>query len=358
MTKKLKITVPAVIGIVAILFIIPRLKTGETDKRSIRTEGRSRGAAVNVNVFIVKPERLSNTIVSTGTLLANEEVELRSETSGKITKIYFKEGSRVRKGDLLVKINDSDLQAQLQKAKVLKERAEQNEYRQKMILKKEGTTQENYEKAQSDLNSQIADIELIKAQIAKTEIRAPFDGTIGLKSVSEGSYLSPTTKIASLQNTGMIKVDFSIPEKYSNLVKPGNSVTFTIQGTSDKYSAKIYAIEPKIDPLTRTLQIRAVTDNKAGRIHPGAFAKVELFLNEIQDAIMIPTESLVQDIKGTKVFVCKNGKAASKAIELGIRKESAIQVTNGLQTGDTVITTGILQLKAGMPVKVTGTSND
>ncbi|MGE5683322.1 MAG: efflux RND transporter periplasmic adaptor subunit [Bacillota bacterium] len=359
MSKKLKITVPAVIGIVLILLIIPRIRTADNHNRvSSRTESRSRGGAVNVNAVIVQPEKLANTIVSTGTVLANEEVELRSEISGKIVKIYFKEGSHVRKGDLLLKINDADLQAQLSKANFLRERAEQREYRQRMILKKEGTSQETYETALSDLNTQKAEIDLIKAQIAKTEIRAPFDGTIGLKSVSEGSYISPSTKIASLQNTTSVKIDFSIPERYSNLVKTGNTITFTIQGNNDKYSAKIFAIEPKIDPVTRTLQIRAISNNKSGSVHPGSFAKVELFLNEIPDAIMVPTESLVQDIKGTKVFVSRNGKASAKVIELGIRKESKIQVVNGLNAGDTVLTTGLMQIKPGSPVKIVSTVNE
>ncbi|MGE5411354.1 MAG: efflux RND transporter periplasmic adaptor subunit, partial [Clostridiales bacterium] len=140
MSKKLKITLPAVIGILAILFIIPRIKTTDSGKRNIRGEKKAR-TAVNVNAIVIKPERLENTIVATGSTLANDEVELRSEISGKIVKIYFKEGSHVRKGDLLVKINDSDLQAQLSKANYLKEHAKQKEYRQRMILKKEGTSQ-------------------------------------------------------------------------------------------------------------------------------------------------------------------------------------------------------------------------
>lgn len=351
MSKKLKITLPAVIGILAILFIIPRIKTTDSGKRSIKGENRAR-TAVNVNAIVIKPERLENTIVATGSTLANDEVELRSEISGKIVKIYFKEGSHVRKGDLLVKINDSDLQAQLLKANYLKEHAKQKEYRQRMILKKEGTSQESYENALNDVNTGEADIQLIKAQIAKTEIRAPFDGTIGLKSVSLGSYITPTSKIANLQNTDKVKLDFSIPEKYSSLVKSGSSVSFTIQGSADKYSAKIFAIEPKIDPVTRTLQIRAIAENRGGKLRPGSFARVELFLNEIKDAIMIPTESLLQDIKGTKVFVYKGGKASSSIIELGIRKESTIQVTRGLTPGDTLITSGILQIKQGSPVKI------
>lgn len=227
-----------------------------------------------------------------------------------------------------------------------------------MLLKREGISQELYDNVLNELNIQEAEIQIIKAQITKTEIHAPFDGAIGLKSVSEGSFISPDTKVASLQNLSFLKIDFSIPEKYSNLIKTGSPVTFTIQGDNKKYSASVYAIEPKIDPVSRTLQIRAITKNSNSRLRPGSFAKVELILQTIPEAIMIPTEALWQDIKGARVYVNNNSKAQLKPVELGIRKDKTIQITKGLSIGDTVITTGLMQIKQGVPVKIVLISND
>jgi len=197
-----------------------------------------------------------------------------------------------------------------------------------------------------------ADIELIKAQIDKTEIRAPFDGRIGLKNVSEGSFVNTTTVIATLQNINPLKIDFSIPEKYSGKVKQGDPVKFKIVGTDDTYTGKVYAIEPKIDPLNRTLKIRAIYSNRTEKILPGSFADVELILQEIDDALMIPTHSVVPELKGQKVFLYKDGSAVPHNIQIGIRTDTRVQVVGGLNENDTLITSGILQLRPDMQVTI------
>ena len=203
------------------------------------------------------------------------------------------------------------------------------------------------------MNSSQADIELTKAQIAKTEIIAPFSGIIGLRSVSEGSYVSQSTKIASIQQNNPLKIDFYIPEKYSNAIKIDDSIKFTIEGINDTLNAMVSAVEPKVDDLTRTIQVRAITQNNSGKIIPGVYAQILFSLEKTDNAILIPTQSIIPILKGQKVFICKNGIAEEVKVKTGLRSETKIEILDGIQAGDTIITTGIMQLKAGMPLKIT-----
>ena len=342
----------AIIGVVIVALIIlaiPKLKSSD-DKPAVRGFGAA--GPLPVKVHITKYEALDNKVLTTGTVLANEEVDLKSEVPGKITKILFKEGSYVNKGDLLVKINDADLQAQLQSAKSRLELQKDTEYRQKQLLKKEAISQEDYDMTANQLQVNQAEVELIKAQIAKTEIRAPFGGVIGLKNVSEGSFVTNTTVIASLQNINPIKIDFSIPERYSSMVNVGDEINFSITGNTKKYIGKVYAIEPKIDPVTRTLQLRALCSNTGREILPGSFANIELVLKKIENAILIPSEALIPDLKGQKVFIYRGGKASPQQVGTGIRTDVDVQLTSGINEGDTIITSGMLQLRPGAPVTI------
>jgi len=309
---------------------------------------------VPVKAHIVSLETLGNSVYTTGTILANEEVELRSEISGKIVNILFKEGSFVSKGDLLIKINDADLQAQLRRAESKVKLSKEKESRQKQLRDGNLISQEEYDNTVGELNVNQADYDLIKAQIDKTEIRAPFGGIVGLRSVSEGSYVTTATVMARLQDFNSIKVDFSIPEKYSASVKTGDELEFKISGSNRLFQAKVYAIEPKINPGTRTLQIRAICNSSYKELIPGAFANVELNLKQIVDAILIPTVSIVPELKGQKVFLYKNGIVNAQNVEIGIREETRVQIISGLQKGDTVITSGILQVKPKSKVKISG----
>ena len=317
-------------------------------------EGQSGGgpSILSVSGATVRPQAVDNKIFTTGNILANEEVELRSEISGKITEIYLDEGQLVKKGQLLLKINDSELQAQKTRARYRLDLAEERETRQRKLLEKGGISQEDYDATLNEVNVLRSELKLIEAQIAKTELRAPFNGKIGLKYVSEGSYISPSTRIASLQNINPVKIDFSIPERYVNLVETGDRITFTVQGTDKSFEGEIYAIEPKIESQTRTLQLRARSGNEEGLLVPGAFADVELILETIENALMVPSISLVPELGGHKVFVYKDGTVEQQSVTTGIRTEKLVQVTEGLEPGDTVLTTGLLQVRPGMQVNL------
>lgn len=342
-----------VIGVLVVLGLlaIPKLKS-LSEASSSQSNSNSTQSDLAVDVHLVEPQLFENKIFSTGTLLANEEVDLRSEISGKIVELYLEEGQQVSEGDLLIKINDNELQAQLQQAEYRVNLAEVREQRQAQLLERGGISQEQYDATLNELNVLKAEVELIKAQIDKTEIYAPFDGVVGLRYVSNGSYISPTSEIANLQSINPIKVEFSIPERYSGVVQNGSQVLFNVQGQDDDFEAEIYAIEPRINTQTRTLLMRAKADNVEGKLLPGAFANIELVLEQIDDALMIPAIAIVPELQGQKVFVLKNGEVQEQSITSGIRTDRYVQVTEGLSPGDSVLTTGLLQVQNGTKVRV------
>jgi membrane fusion protein (multidrug efflux system) len=351
MTKKTRNLLYGLTGLIVVILITsPRLSIfGDQD--SPGTSRQVMDLRLPVSVHLVKPERVEDKIRSTGTVLANEEVALRSEIAGIIRQINFTEGGRVRKGGLLVKIDDSELRAQLQKLESQERLARDVETRRRTLYDNSLISVEEYDRAQNELASITADIALTKARINKTEIRAPFDGVVGLRYVSEGSYVTSTTHIATLQNLTSVKVDFSIPERYVNDVRAGQKIQFRLTGIAGMYAGEIFAVEPKIDPTTRTVMLRALSANEEGKILPGAFAEIDFVLRQTDNALMVPTEALVPQLGGQIVFCVQNGEAQPRQVTTGIRTERMIQITTGLQAGDSVITSGILQLRPGTPVR-------
>lgn len=339
------------------LAFYPKLKgvfgseSKEKKEKSAGKDGKPKGKT-SVVVEVVSAKRLDDVVAASGTILPNEEVEISTEVSGRLTVLNIKDGDFVKKGAILLRINDADLQARLRKLGFNKKLAEDNEARQKKLLEKEAISQREYDIAVNSVNTIQADIEDLQAQIQKTTLRAPFDGTIGFRSVSMGSYISPTTKIATLTNTNPAKLEFPVPAKYAQLIHKGSKVEFTVENSEGHFSATVYAIDPKIDPITRTLQIRAIAPNGNHQLIPGSYAKVSLILKSKGTAIMIPTESVVPEQKGSKVFIVKNGKATPVKIVLGVRNEKEVEVTSGLNVGDSLITTGVMQVKPDGEVEV------
>jgi membrane fusion protein (multidrug efflux system) len=332
--------------VIAVLVIV-KIKFFPANTPQAMPQQQGKPMPVNVTAYIVKPEKLDNKIYISGTLLSNEEVTLMPEIAGKITRINFKEGSTVKKGDVLLTINDVELQAQLKKLQVQEKLVAEQEGRQKKLLAINGISQEEYDVMLSQVNATAADVELLRAQIAKSQITAPFDGKIGLKNISEGSYVTPGTPIATMQQSDPMKLDFYVPEKYVSLVKVNGKLTFTTEVGNEKHDAVVMAIEPKVDAATRTIQVRAKTENKGGNLFSGSFVRIEFSLEETEDALMIPTESIIPILKGQKVFVSRGGKAEEVKVETGLRSENKVQILKGLAIGDTVIATGIMQLKPG-----------
>ncbi|ASU32937.1 efflux RND transporter periplasmic adaptor subunit [Mucilaginibacter xinganensis] len=307
---------------------------------------------VAVNVMIVKDTAVDNTIDVTGTIDANEKVNLISETAGNITGIFFNEGSYVKKGQLLVKVYNQDIVASLKQNDYQVALAKQNEYRNGILLQKEAISQQEYDTSLTSLNTLKAQSDVLKAQIAKTEIRAPFSGTIGLRNISPGGYLSPSTSIATLVNIDPAKVTFSVPERYQQLIKPGTKVNFTIESARNKFSAEVYAIEPAIDLSSRTITVRARSANPGNLLKAGAFAKINLTLDQIPKTIMVPTQCVIPDLKDSKVFVYHNGTALSKTVKTDLRTDTKIEIISGLKAGDSLIVSGLIQIRNKVPLKI------
>lgn len=332
-------------------FIAYRISSNNA-KSGAPKDKSGKAKSVVVNGTVVKPETFDNNLSLSGSIEANEQVEIRSEVSGIVESINFEEGSNVSKGQVLFKVNDIELRAQLAQASTKEGLASENERRAQLLLKKEAISQEEYDMARADYKSAQAQTQFIRAQIGKTSVKAPFSGKIGLRSISPGTYITPSILVAKLVNIGKLKITFSIPEKYASKIKPNSNLSFTVSGSNEKYTAKIYAIEPEVEIATRTLQVRAITDNKDGKLLPGTFANVELPLDIIKNAIVIPTEAIVPIQNGKKVFIAVDGKAKEVKVETTTRTDASVLVLSGLNAGDTLITSGVMSLKNETPVKV------
>lgn len=309
------------------------------------------GAALKVYTHTIEPRTLQETITANGTLLANESVELRSEISGKVEEIDFIEGGSVKKGDVLLKTNDSELAAQLQRTIYRIELAKTQEGRERQLIEQGGTSQAAYDATVNAVHVLEAEAQLIRAQLEKTEIRAPFDGMVGLRMVSVGSYITPTTAIATLQDLDSLKVDFTISERLMNRVRAGTPISFSVAGRPEKFSGEVYAVEPVISETTRTVLLRARASNTEKKLLPGAYVSVDVTLDEIADALLIPTNAIIPGLNERMVFVLENGKAVTRKVTTGIRLQSEIQIVEGLAPGDVVITSGLLQIRENMPVE-------
>lgn len=316
--------------------------------------GRPAAAAVAVSMEVVAPAPLVETIASTGTLRAEESVDLVAEIGGRIVAIRFNEGAHVRKGDLLVKLNDADLTATRARGVYRKELAVLKEQRIERLLKQGVARQEEYDMALNDLHVQDAEIALTDALIAKTEVRAPFDGVVGLRYVSEGAYVTAATRVATLQRLEQLKVDFSVPEKYATRLRLGSPIQLTVAGANRRFAGAIYAIDPRIDAATRTVLIRAVCPNRDAQLFPGAFASVSLTLGEVDNAMLVPAIAVVPGLNAKTVYVVKDGKAELRTVVTGTRLEDRVQILSGLEAGEVVVTSGVLQVSPGQRVRPLG----
>jgi membrane fusion protein (multidrug efflux system) len=316
-----------------------------------RESGRS-VARIPVTAIVIQPQLLDNRIFTTGTLLANEEVKLQPEIAGRVTDVLFTEGGKVKKGDVLIRINDRELKAQLEGKEIEEKQASDLEARARHLFEAKGISQEEYDKVANALKMIQAQKEVIEARLAETEIIAPFDGIIGLRYVSEGSYVSTDMLVATMQDIDPIKVEFSVPEKYAKQIKKGTEIKVLAGDSQDEYTGSVYAVESKIDLETRTIKARAKIPNPQGDLIPGSFAKVDIMLEQLPDAIVIPSEAIIPEMAGEKVFICINGKVRSVGVKTGIRTETSVQIVGGLNPQDTLVVTGLLQLSDGKAVEI------
>ena len=307
---------------------------------------------LNVNGLVINHQSLTEDITMVGNLLPDEEVDLTFETSGKIIEINFKEGALVKKGDLLAKVNDKPLQAQLKRYEAQLKLAQDRVYRQSTLLEKDAVSQEAFEQARTELAMLNAEIDIVKQNIALTELRAPFDGVVGLRNVSEGTYATSNVVVAKLTKISPLKIDMFIPERYADQIKVGTPLSFTVEGINETFKATVYAKESEVDMETRTLAVRATYPNTNGQLMPGRFITAKIRMSDIPQAIAIPTEAIVPEMGVDKVYVYRSGKAHATTVKTGLRTDALIHIIEGIELGDTIITSGTLQLREGLPVKL------
>ena len=307
---------------------------------------------VPVRVETLAPAKLEERLNATGSVLANERIEIVSEISGKVDAILFEEGAKVSAGKVLVRLDTSTLEAERERARFRYELLQREEARQRQLLDDGLLSQQEYEFTVGEMNVLSAELQLRGAQLEKATIRAPFEGIVGLRSVSLGDYVSNDTRITTLQDIDPVKIEFSVPEAYARDLVVGNSIRFRVQGIDEPFEGRIYAAEPSIDPQTRSLTLRALADNPEGNLLPGAFAEVELAVRELEDALSVPSLAIVPELGGKKVDVLDEGRAEPRVVETGIRTETRVQITRGLEPGEQVIVSNIPRLARGIEVEV------
>lgn len=322
------------------------------DEKGTSGSQKSR-TGLEVNAYVVKLLPLTQGLSLSGTLLAGEEVELRAETTGKLVEFHLNEGQAVKKGQLLARVNDSEIRARLEKSKSDLKLALDNLERNQRLKEINALSQQELDVALNRVDGIRAEIRLAEAQIEKAEVRAPFDGKIGLRNVSPGSFIGANTVLATLIQDNPLRLEFSVPERYAYGVKAGKEITFTLGHTPTEYKATIYATEFAIDQQTRALKARAKCSNPEGELLPGSFARVSFILNGNPETILIPPQALVPVLGGQNVIVARNGKATFVPVETGIRTATSVEVISGIEPGDTLLLSGLLQVREGTPVKTT-----
>lgn len=298
-----------------------------------------------VDVFVVKTSTLSDAIEVPGTLVADEATEIHPEVSGRITGLYIREGVYVAKGALLAKLYDGDLQAQRRKLEVQLKIAQTTEDRYNQLVQIGGISKQDYDVTALQVSNLRADLDIVRTAIQKTEVRAPFSGKLGLKEISTGAYVTPASVITTIQKTAGLRIDFNVPEKYSSSIKKGQIINFTVEGNDRNYTAAVMATESGIAQATRSLTVRAQVKGDAAGLLPGGFAKVKLAFEPDPNALLVPTQAIVPQARGKKVYLYRGGVAQMTDVTTGVRDSSMVQITEGLKQGDTVITTGLLGLK-------------
>jgi len=306
-----------------------------------------------VDVIIASPQGISNTVEANGSVVANEYVELHPEVSGRITYLNVAEGNTVAQGTVIARINDADLQAQLSKSKIQLDLAQKTEERYKKLLDVNGLNQADYDNVVNQVNGLKADILYTQTLIDKTVIRAPFSGVLGLRQVSPGAFVTPANVIVTIQQVAKVKIDFTIPEEYSNIIKKGNLVDVEVDAAQQiRKKAMVIATEPQVNLSTRNLKVRAVLQN--GTANPGAYVKVFVEAGGNKKAVMIPTNSIIPDDKNSQVILVKGGRAVFVNVKTGIRESNNVEIVSGIAPGDSVVVTGVLFARPKAPLKVRG----
>jgi membrane fusion protein (multidrug efflux system) len=341
---------------ILLLTIIILLLAACGNKKNKETNEQKKGAAkpppMRVDGYVIRPELFQENIEVPGNIVPNEMAEIHPEVSGRIVQLNVAEGKYVGKGTVLAKLYDGDLRAQLNKVQIQLALAQKTEERQAQLLKIQGISQQDYDISLLQVNSLRADIGILQTSISKTVVRAPFSGKLGLKNISPGSFVSPASVIAVINQTDQLKLDFTVPEKYIDQIKMGQLVTFTFEDSKKQLGAKVVATESNITENTRSLTVRAAVMGSDPGLLPGSFAKVQISFDPDPNALLVPTQAILPQARGKKVILYKNGTAIFADVITGIRDSAKVQITDGLKAGDTVVVTGLLSVRPEAKIQI------
>jgi len=330
---------------IVIFIILPLLFSCQSKDKTIPQKEKT---AIAVDVLVTSNEKVTSSLEVNGTVLSNEMVELRAETSGRLVYLSIPDGAKVSQGTILARVNDAELQAQLEQQKSQLDLAQKTEKRLANLLKVNGVNQADYDAAVNQLKTIEANIKVSVALIDKTVIKAPFAGQLGLRQVSQGAYVTPSTLIGTLQQTDKVKIDFTIPETYTDIINKGDKVRVQTTESKEPMEAIISAIEPQINSSTRNVKARALLAD--GVISPGAFVKV--MIDQNRQGIMVPSNAIIPDALSSQLVVVHKNKAVFTNVETGTRNSRFVEITSGLNPGDSVIISGMLFVRPNAMVKV------
>jgi len=323
-------------------------QAGPIDKETAAAPKANPG--IPVDAIVIQPGKLSDQLEVTGTLIANQRVDIVSELTRRLVQVNVKEGAHVNQGTLLFKLDDADLQAQLERLRQQTKLAQLNEERLRDLLAHDAVAQQDYDEASTNLKVLEAQIQELQVLIGKTRIVAPFDGQVGMINVHQGAIVSVSTLLTNIEDNNTIKVEFSIPEKYTNVIQVGSKQSFTIPSDEKTHSATVVAKAASLNQNTRTLLVRAISANADGKLLPGQSARLNLSLSSSGDALVISSQALIPSSSGYSVLVARNSKVVPTAVEIGQRGAGSVEITKGLTKGDTVITSNLMRLTPGANV--------
>lgn len=312
--------------------------------------GGTRSKVLAVDYIVAKPEFLANIIEVTGSVLPGESAELTTQVAGKVQTIHFEEGEMVSRGQVLLELDAREWRAQLQRMRAELDVANNDLNRKQELAEIKGVSATELEEAQLRVSTLEANIDETEVRLSYSTITAPFNGRVGLRAVSPGAFLNAGSPVATLVQENPLKLEFNVPEGYAAQIKTGQPVVFRVNNDDVPYQANIYATEPMINRSSRALRVRALAENDERRLIPGSYAEVKVTLDSIPDALMVPTEAVIPKLDEQMIFRIKNGKAEEVSVKTGVRQPRKIQIADGLQPGDTIMLTGLLQVRPGMPV--------
>lgn len=355
LTRPQRIALWSGVGLAAVaLLLVPRFLGGDAEAEPGQGGPPRGGDTLAVTVAPVSQELLEDRVTTTGTLLPWEAVEVRAEEAGRVVGLNFSEGGYVRQGQVLVSLDTQVLRARIAGAQSRRDLARTQAGRYRELYEIGGLSRQQLDQAENEARVLDAELAELAAEVRRRQVVAPFSGEIGLRQISTGAYVSPGDPIATLRITAQLRLEFTVPERYLGQVGPGQVVRFRVPGQEDPFTAEVYATEPFVDPATRAFTVRARARNPGGVLEPGAFAEVDLVLDEIPEALLIPTASVVTGADSTTVFVVQGGAAVPRAVTTGVRTADRVQVTSGLSPDDVVLTSGLNQVRPGQPVRTGG----